>query len=258
VPVAVVVVLGAAVGVLTGALSATVGVGGSVVSTPGIRALGATPLQGVGSTLPSVLPSAITGTLRYHRARLVRWPVVARVVPFGAVAAVAGAVLSVHFPGKGHVQMVLTAVLVGYTAWRTGARGHAPRDERLPAAVHLPSCAVVGLGAGALAGFLGVGGGSVMVPAFRGWLRLDLKDTVATSLACVGLLAVPSTLTHLVEGTIDWTFALPLAVGVVPGAVVGAHWAVVASDVHLRRLIGVALGVLAVGYFVAETIVLAR
>ena len=63
----------------------------------------------MGSTLPSILPSAITGTIRYHREGLIAWPVVAKVVPFGAFAAVAGAIASVRFPGKGHVQMIMTA-----------------------------------------------------------------------------------------------------------------------------------------------------
>ena len=49
------------VGVLTGILSGMFGVGGAVVSTPAVRALGATPLEAVGSTLPSILPSSISG-----------------------------------------------------------------------------------------------------------------------------------------------------------------------------------------------------
>jgi uncharacterized membrane protein YfcA len=261
VPVALVVVLGALIGVVAGVLSSTVGVGGAVISTPGIRALGATPLEGVGSTLPSVLPSAITGTLRYHREGLVYWPVVLRVVPLGVIFAVAGAIGSVHFPGKGHVQQILTALLVGYTAWKTSRPPTAAQDARQSTTAStfpIPRCAAIGIGAGALSGFLGVGGGIFMVPTFRGWLRLGLKETIATSLACVGLLAIPSTITHIFEGTVNWTFALPLCLGVIPGARLGSHWTVGASDAHLRRLIGVGLGVLAFGYFVAETIALAR
>ncbi len=260
-PVAVVIVLGVLIGVVTGVLSSTVGVGGAVVSTPGIRALGATPLEGVGSTLPSILPSAITGTIRYHREGLVYWPVVRRVVPIGIVTAVAGAIASVHFPGKGHVQQILTALLVGYTAWKTSRPPTAAQDATqatVATTFPIPTCVAIGFGAGALSGFLGVGGGIFMVPTFRSWLRLGLKETIATSLACVGLLAIPSTLTHIAEGTINWTFALPLCLGVIPGAQLGSRWAIRATDVQLRRLIGVGLGVLAVGYLLGETIALAR
>ncbi len=250
-------------GVATGALSSTIGVGGAVISTPGIRALGATPLQGVGSTLPSILPSAITGTLRYHREGLVYLPVVRKVVPWGAAAAVAGAIASVHFPGRGHVQMILTALLVGYTAWKT-SRPPTAAQTIAAASVTAEShfewwrCGTIGLGAGLLSGFLGIGGGILMVPMFRGWLRLGLKETVATSLACVGILAVPGSITHLANGTVDWAFALPLCIGVVPGARLGAHWTVGASDRQLRRLIGVALGAMSVVYLAAESFALAN
>ena len=96
-----------------------------------------------------------------------------------------------------------------------------------------------------------------MVPAFRGWLKLGLKETVATSLACVGLLAIPSTITHMVEGSINWTFAVPLCIGVVPGALLGSRWTVAASDRHLRSVIGIAMGVMGLCYLVVETVALA-
>ncbi len=245
------------IGIGTGTLSAMFGVGGAVVSTPGIRVLGATPLEGIGSTLPSVLPSAIAGALRYHREGYVRWRVVGLVAPWGCTAAVAGAIASVHVPGKGHVQMILTAALVLYTAISTSrARTNhvdAPADTPLATGWR---CGLIGAGAGLLSGFLGVGGGILMTPTFRGWLKLPLKDTVATSLACVGLIAIPSSLTHIFEGTVNWVYALPLCVGVVPGARFGARFAIQASDRHLRLVIGWGLGIISVAYGAAEIIAL--
>jgi uncharacterized membrane protein YfcA len=255
------VVLTLLLGVATGVLSSTVGVGGAVISTPGIRPLGATAIEGVGTTLPSVLPSAITGTLRYRREGLVYAPVVRKVVPWGVLAAVGGAIASVRFPGKGHVQMILTAVLVLFTAWKTSRPQTAAQiaaSAEVDAQTHFEwwRCAVIGIGAGGLSGFLGVGGGIFMVPTFRGWLKLGLKETVATSLACVGLLAVPSSITHIVQGNVHWTFAIPLSIGVIPGAHLGSRWTVATSDRHLRMVIGIGLGVMGLGYFVAETLAL--
>ncbi len=247
-------------GVFTGMLSAMFGVGGAVVSTPGIRALGATPLEGVGSTLPSVLPSAVVGTVRYHRAGVVEWPVVARVAPLGCAGAIAGAMASVHVPGQGHLQMLLTAFLVLLTAWTTARPTRADRGDTADAGPRITGwrCAVIGVGAGMLSGFLGVGGGILMTPTFRGWLRLPIKTTVATSLACVGIIAIPSTLTHVVEGTVNWTYALPLCVGVVPGARLGARFALAASDRALRSVIAVVLGILGTGYAIAEIVAITR
>ena len=60
-------------GFATGVLSALFGIGGAIVSNPGLRALGADPLVAVGTTLPSILPGAISGTLRYRREGLIDW-----------------------------------------------------------------------------------------------------------------------------------------------------------------------------------------
>jgi uncharacterized membrane protein YfcA len=264
------VVLTLLLGVATGVLSAMFGVGGAVVSTPGIRALGATPLEGIGSTLPSIFPSSITGTLRYHREGFVLWRAVAWTAAFGAPAAVLGSLATSSIPGRGHLQMIATAALVGLTAYRT-SRQPALVSNAAPvlvsSAVPAPaivtraawwSYAVIGTAAGMLSGLLGVGGGVLMVPAFQSWLRMGLKETIATSLACVGLLAIPGTITHTLKHHIDWTFALPLCVGVIPGAQIGSHLAVKAADRSLRTFTGIVLGTIAIVYATAELIALAR
>lgn len=264
---AVTVILVLVAGFFTGVLSGMFGVGGAVISTPAILALGATPLQAVGSTLPSIIPGALSGSLRYAREGLVLRRVVLITGLAGAAFATAGAIASDVVPGKGHVQMVLTAGLMGFTAYRTvrmvdpavldhevevgDADGppvpphpHGPR----PAVVPVGPLLVTGVMAGVLSGFLGVGGGIVMVPAFSSWLGLPLKQAIATSLACVGIIVIPGTVAHQVLGNIDWFFALPLIVGAIPGARVGAHLAIRASDRHLRIIVASVLGTIAVVY----------
>ena len=103
-----------------------------------------------------------------------------------------------------------------------------------------------------MSGLLGVGGGLVMVPAFAGWVRLPLKEALGTSLACVAILAVPGTVTHALLGHIDWLYALPLCVGVIPGAAIGAHLALRSSDRTLRLLVGTVLGAIAIFYATIE------
>lgn len=259
-------VLALLVGVATGVLSGMFGVGGAMVSTPGIRALGATPLQAVGSTLPSVVPSSISGTIRYARAGLIRWDVFWWVAPTGIVASVGGALLTTVIPGNGHPLMLATAALVGFTAIRLGRPVRTVEVNLDPTAAGASAGAgaapaprteawrllVVGLAAGALSGLLGIGGGLLLVPVFVGTVRLPLKVALGTSLACVGVLAIPGTITHALLGHIDWSFAIPLAIGVVPGAQLGAMLAIRASDRALRISVAVVLGTIAVVYFAGE------
>ena len=116
----------------------------------------------------------------------------------------------------------------------------------------------VGTLAGMLSGLLGVGGGIVMVPGFTHFARMPLKRAIATSLACVALFAVPGTITHAVFGEVDWRFALILALGVVPGARIGAGLTVRADDARLRVVVALFLGFTAVLYATGELLALAR
>jgi uncharacterized membrane protein YfcA len=262
-------------GFFTGVLSGMFGVGGAVVSTPAIRALGATPIEAIGSTLPSIIPSAISGSLRYHRDGLIHLRVVLWTALVGCGAAVVGALLVDLVPGNGHLLMILTAALLALTAYRTGQSPKRPDPadaEELPpsedpdfADAEPPSSharmewwrlGAIGLAAGLLSGLLGVGGGILMVPAFVGWVRLPIKEAVGCSLACVGILAVPGTITHALLGHIDWAFALPLCVAVIPGARVGAHLAIRSSDRALRLSVAIVLGSIAIVYAAGEIIAL--
>ena len=298
---AAVVVLSVAVGFGSGVLSALLGIGGAVISTPAVRVLGATPIEAVGSTVPAILPGAISGTLRYAREGLVDWRAGLGLGISGSVFAFAGALTSSVVEARW--LMVLTAALMlwsGVSVTRSGARVTAPAPPAVslvaPAdhdglvedllegiessetetalvepehaeqpstpggapRVRCPLPLLVGLGsaAGFVAGLLGVGGGIVMVPLLTGPLRVPMKAAVASSLVAVAIFSIPALVTHVALGHVDWRYALPLMIGVVPGARVGAHLTVGASDRTVRLLFGVLIVVLALGYGISEALAL--
>ena len=291
------------VGVGAGILSALLGVGGAVITTPAVRVLGATPIQAVGSTVPAILPSAISGTLRYAREGLVDWSAALGLGISGAVFAVGGALASDLIGGP--TLMVFTAVLMlwsGFSVVRGGRRAAAGPGDEGTAAVDLvvpehgdgswidavegteasetesafvvehheptgtgptaggargsrhPLPLLVALGAtsGFVAGLLGVGGGIVMVPVLTGPLRVPMKSAVASSLVAVAIFSVPALVTHMALGHIDWSYALPLMVGVVPGARIGAHLTIGSSERTVRLLFGTMIVVLALVYGASE------
>ena len=274
-----------AVGVATGAMSGLFGIGGAVISTPGIRALGASAQTAIGTTLPSIIPGAASGTLRYAREGLVDAAAVRATTPVGILAAVAGALLTEVVPGEGHALMLATAALLAVSGTRmirnadASARSlgvpstEAAAGTTVPAgetAVRVPEdivaavgdrphgrptairLAAVGTLAGLLSGLLGIGGGTVMVPGFTQIAGLPLKRAIATSLACVGIFAVPGTITHALLGNIDWRFALLLTVGMVPGARLGAALTIRAEDRRLHVVVGAFLAATAIAYAAGE------
>jgi hypothetical protein len=242
--------LTAIAGLATGVMSGSFGVGGAVISTPAIRALGCSAALAVGTTLPSIVPGAITGINRYRTTDLIRWRI-AVLASTGAVTAIGGARLADTLPGDGHPLMIATAVLLLWSATSL-IRGGASEPTHRATPHTAPIAATIGAAAGLLSGLLGIGGGVLMVPAFRKWLGLPIKSAVATSLVCVAAFAVPGTITHALQGGIDWRYALWLTVGVVPGAALGSSLAMKLSDARLRRGFGVFLVVIAVVYAVGE------
>jgi uncharacterized membrane protein YfcA len=255
----------AVLGIFTGALSGAFGVGGAVISTPGIRALGVAPLIAVGSTLPSVLPSAISGSLRYHREGLIDWRAVRLTLPAGLVAAVVGAALSDVIPGDGHLLMLITAGLLAFTAYRMYASA---RKTQRDALLELDdgeilekqgplSFTLVGAMAGLFSGLLGIGGGVVMVPAFHSIAGMKVKTAIATSLVCVAGFAIPGTITHAIKGNIDWRVAAALTLFVIPGARVGSALTVKSNDVRLRLAVALFLGIISLIYAGGELVALA-
>lgn len=266
---AITVVLGAATGLLSGLF----GVGGGVISQPGMRLLGVVPLTAIGTALPVIIPGSATGARRYAREGLIRWPAVAATIPVGMVAAVGGGLAAEHVPGEGHLLQLATAGLLGLSSHRMG-RSSSPvagdEDEPLaetdaPEAPAGPSAGApssegprlapfvaIGLLAGGLSGLLGIGGGVLMVPAFIAVGGLPVKPAIATSLVCVGAFAVPGTLTHALQDHVDWRAAAALAVGVVPGARLGAALAIRANDRRLRLVVASFLGLTAVLYAAGE------
>jgi uncharacterized protein len=72
----------------------------------------------------------------------------------------------------------------------------------------------------------------------------------------VGVLAVPGTITHAVLGNVDWAFAIPLAIAVIPGAQLGAHLTIRASARSLRLAVAIVLGLIAIAYATGEILAL--
>ncbi len=254
--------LTAVVGIATGVLSGAFGVGGAVVSTPGIRLLGVPALTAVGTTLPSILPTAVAGAHRYRAEGLISWDAVVYTVPTGMLASVAGGLLSDVVPGDGHPLMIITAVLLGITAVMMGrpatanetveSAGDRPGDHSDNRSGTRIRLAGVGVLAGTMSGLLGVGGGLVMVPAFHQMAKMSIKSAIGTSLACVALFAIPGTVTHALLGHIDWRVAAFLTLTVVPSARLGSTLALRTSDARLRRIVAVFLGLIAVVYAAGE------
>ncbi|HIQ00368.1 TPA: sulfite exporter TauE/SafE family protein, partial [Candidatus Bipolaricaulota bacterium] len=90
-------------------------------------------------------------------------------------------------------------------------------------------------------GLLGLGGGTVMVPALMLALGLDIREAVATSLFVMVPSAALATSQHALVGNTHWELAIPLIIGIVAGAQLGPALAGRLPKNRLRQLFALVL-----------------
>ena len=236
-----------AAGLLIGLALGALGGGGSILAVPVlVYLLGQSPTQATTGSLVVVGLTAVVGAVAAQRAGHVQ---LGRGLAFGLVAtggAVGGATAAALVPAE--VLMALFALLmltVGALMVRRLRRhrqsGEGPRpgiDDPIvgwsrgggrfgeltcdcPRALKLLVTATV---VGALTGFLGVGGGFVVVPALLLAFDLPMPDAVGTSLVVITVTSAVALAVRAGSGTApEWTPVLVLTVVAALGAVLGAR-----------------------------------
>ncbi len=82
---------------------------------------------------------------------------------------------------------------------------------------------LIGLVTGIPNGLLGVGGGTILVPALVSFLGLQQRHAHATALAVILPTAVVSSAVYVRAGSFQWGLAWPAAIGLTVGSYLGAR-----------------------------------
>lgn len=98
--------------------------------------------------------------------------------------------------------------------------------------------AAIGLVAGFASGYVGVGGGFLMVPLFISLLGITMKQASGTSLIAVVILAIPGVITQTLHGNVDFVAGIAMAIGSIPGALIGASLIRYIPERKMRFLFG--------------------
>ncbi len=129
-----------------------------------------------------------------------------------------------------------------------------PRAPSLLGTYNLKLGVALSLAVGYVASLLGIGGGLIHVPVLHRLLRFPVHFATATSHFILVFTAAAAVSVHLAAGNYagHWPRVFALVLGIVPGALLGAH---LSRRVHAKWVIrALALALLAVG---ARVIILA-
>lgn len=222
--------LGALIGLALGAL----GGGGAILAVPAlVYLLGQTPQEATSASLVIVGATAAVSALHHTRSGHVRWRIGLTFAAAGIPASFAGTALNAAVDGS-VILVAFSAVMVISAAsmlWRTrSTRRRLPGDEAAteqPPASHrtrtFRALKVVGAGlaVGFLTGFLGVGGGFVIVPALVTVLGFTMPAAVGTSLVIISLNSGVSLLARVGSNHFDWTVIAPFTLAAILGSFAG-------------------------------------
>lgn len=232
-------VAGAIIGLSLGAL----GGGGSILAVPVlVYLLGQTAGQATTGSLVVVGVTSLMGAVTAHRAGHV---LLGRGVAFGVVA-IGGAVLGARASALVSDEVLLASfsalmlLVGGAMAWRRW-RGRAAISEGPPTlddpiisfsptfACDCPRAVkvlVTATSVGLLTGFLGVGGGFLVVPALLLALALPMRHAAGTALVVITITSAAALAVRAgVGATPDWTLVAALTATSAVGAVAGARLA---------------------------------
>jgi uncharacterized membrane protein YfcA len=260
--------LAAALGLVVGVVIGGLGGGGGVLAVPAlVYVVGQSAQDATAGSVVIVGITAVVGVLVRVRSGHVRWrsglALGAVGIPSAALGTlvnqrVAEPVLLLSFAAL----TVLAAVALVLDARRdpvepdaavpTGARGGVA--VAAPPAVASPvdlavKIVVCGAAVGFLTGFLGVGGGFLMVPVLVIVLRMPMCHAVGTSLLIIAINSVAAFTTRAGVAGFDWAVLVPFTVTAVAGSFLGKLVCERLSGATLQRAFAVML--VLVGSFVA-------
>jgi hypothetical protein len=205
-------------GTATGVVLGLFGSGGSIIATPALLyLLDVDPKSAIAMSLGIVAVTATIAALDNWKRGNVDVSVAAVFGLFGVAGTYAGARLGVVTPVA--IQLTVFALVMYAAAWRmlkpvrlaVPASGYASvsgNAAALPCTGLFSPCmahmALHGIGVGVLTGFVGVGGGFLIVPALVLLSRIPMKIAVGTSLAIVAAKSYAGFAGYMGAVPIDW------------------------------------------------------
>lgn len=270
------VLLALSLGLLIGLSLGALGGGGSILTVPAlVYALGESAQSATTGSLVIVGITAAAATVGHARAGRVRWRAG---LAFGA-AGVAASVVGTHLNARVQPEVLLLAfavlMLIAAAAMlaktmvasspdddaadeqaaalrRPGGTGTVaqaqPSAAKLKTSVRngLPVLAA-GLVVGFLTGFLGVGGGFIIVPALVLTLKYEMPTAVGTSLIIISLNSAVALLARGGQDSFHWAVIVPFTLAAIASSSAGKTVADRVSGPHLTRGFAVLL-LLVAGY----------
>jgi uncharacterized membrane protein YfcA len=243
------VLLISAMGLVLGLL----GGGGSILTVPIlVYVLRVEAHAAISLSLILVGSTALVGAVLHQEAARVAWKQGLLFFCFGAPLNFLGAELSRHVSGT--VLLLLFGLLMGISGttmlYKRSDRQNSPDERKIwPVVI---SGGIVGF----LAGFLGVGGGFLVVPSLVLFLRIPIKSATGTALLIIAANSALALYGHRHSLDIDWVLLLELVTPALLATYLGVKLTEKLSAQQIRKVFSVFVILLGVVMVASNTAVM--
>lgn len=261
-----------------GIVAAMLGIGGGIFMVPALVLLpwyGLNPAVASGTSLAVIIFTSLSSTLRYKKQKRIDYmlglALASTTIPGAFLGSYVKSIIETRILGlifAFFLIIVSVRMFIGKRGEKKGEssvkgvrRGKLRRfvdgyGKVFNYSINVWVIPFLGFAAGFSSGLLGIGGGSVLVPAMNLGIGIPIHITVATSMFIMIFTSIAGTLTNFWLEQIRFDYAVLLAAGIVFGAQLGAHYAAKVSARNLQKMFGVILFVASIRMILKFTYVM--
>ncbi|MDI6856175.1 MAG: sulfite exporter TauE/SafE family protein [Candidatus Thermoplasmatota archaeon] len=236
------------IGLFAGLCSGSFGIGGGIVITPLARLfLNISGLVAIGTSLPAAISTAISGAFVYARKKFIIYKASILCAVAGSLMCLLGAKVTYYFTSP-QIMLIFAAVLALIALkFLFSKEGRVEKHGSIQFSFNTVIILfALGAFAGFLAGFLGIGGGIIVVPLLVIIFKISIKQAIGTSLMFISLQAIPGSIEHYLLGHVDIALMLLIISCSIFGAQLGARFTTKAKERNVRVAFAIFLFLLAV------------
>jgi len=252
----------AVISIITGVLSAMLGIGGGAIIVPTFSMILGLPIQiTIGTSKFIMLFTSTSSAIGHFRYKRIDWKTGALL----EVATIPGSILGAQLITV--IDPHILKMIVGLVLTAAGFNMIKGRKERAKSKnvekesgwrrtiltkngkvysytltiKQLIAALIMSFIAGIIAGISGLGGGIVKVPVLNLILNIPIHVATSTSAFMILLTTPPTAIVHIINNQVNWIISLIAAPGLIIGAQVGARIVGDIKPKNLRRIFAIAL-----------------
>lgn len=237
-------ILVAGIGVVGGALSGFLGIGGGIITAPLLLYLPSLfrlpPLSMhlvSGLTVTQALFAGLVGAVTHWRYRAVDRRLAASMSATIFAASLIGAAASTHFSHEFLLGVFALLASIAAALLFFAQADVVGKDYR-PGAFSTPRAVSVAATVGVLGGLVGQGGSFILIPMMVSLLKVPLRVAMGSNLAIVCFASLAGFIGKAATGQVSTTLAPALLAGVLPGSLLGSHLSQRVPARTLKRVLG--------------------